>query len=130
MLIRTPHLQIIIGTFILCNLVVAILLEGFEERAREEEEGLRLTTQGSHKSKALNTLKASMQAMLLDKYQFMWDKWRWATFDDPDESRFLQWPVSGDQHSPGGIRLDVPVPPNPHLGTSVEPSRQASARHP
>ena len=98
--------------------MVAILLEGFEERAREEEEGLRLTTQGSHKSKALNTLKASMQAMLLDKYQFMWDKWRWATFDDPDESRFLQWPVSGDQHSPGGIRLDVPVPPNPHLDLS------------
>jgi hypothetical protein len=44
---------IMIGTFILCNLVVAILLEGFEERAREEEEGIRLASHGAHKNKVL-----------------------------------------------------------------------------
>jgi len=52
-----------------------------------------------------------MQRLLLDKYRFMFDKWYWCTFDDPNEARFTEWPSAAaaqpEQHSPGGIRLDL-----------------------
>jgi len=71
---------LIIGNFVLTNLFVAILLDGFAEKAEEEAQAIREAASGVNQNKAVIRLKGFMQGMLGKNRAYMWKKWQRAVF--------------------------------------------------
>jgi len=71
---------LIIGNFVLTNLFVAILLDGFAEKAEEEAQAIREAASGVNQNKAVLRLRGFMQSMLGANTKYMWKKWHQHVF--------------------------------------------------
>ena len=74
---RSPHVQALRTT---CT-SHAMLHAGFEDRAREEEDAIRLATTGANKNKALLTLKDTLLNLVHEKKDIMFAHWKQLTFE-------------------------------------------------
>ena len=71
---------LVIGNFILANLFVAILLDGFAERAEAEEAAIREAASGANQNQAVIRLKGVLQGMLSENRVYIFARWKDVVF--------------------------------------------------